>query len=245
MTQLTNVNRANDVVAEEKFLQSTPWANPNHPVHQQAVGLGRPPAAQLPRDALRTPAPQRWLVDQPHGLGGSASTIGAASDPSFSMLQKDVERPASQNVTVVEDSSPFDQRQQSLTRYGSQPLVRTDRTSTFTPIPANSSHVPKPLAYKNQLRHQPLTKLFDRVSHSPHKLQGSHIFIHRSEASENARQESNSSLSFAEQNHAVLKDEDERHDSYLFSSLGLSKAGQDLSTRMPIENLSVKDFGRV
>jgi len=161
------------------------------------------------------------------------------------MLQKDVEPPAAQNVTVVEDSSPFNQRQQPLTRYGSQPLVRTDRTSTFTPIPAISSHVPKPLAYKNQIHHQPLTKSADRVHHSPHNLQSSHIFIQRSEASANARPESNSGFSFADQNHAVLKDEDERQDSYLFSNLGLPKAGQDLSTRMPIENLAVKDFGRV
>lgn len=245
VTQLTNVNRANDVAAEEKFLQSTPWANPNHPVHQKAVILGRLPPAQLPRDALRTPAPQKWLGDLRHGLGGSASTIGTASDPSPSMLQKDMVPPASQSEMAMEDSSPFDQSLSSLTGHGSQAPFRADASGIFPTIPTNSSHESISLAYKHPFFHLSLPKSADKVSQAPHKLPSNHIFLKRSEVSENARLESNSDLSFTGQHHPVLNGADRRQDGYLFSSLGLPQGGRNLSSRLPVENLGVKDFGRV
>ncbi|KAH7379213.1 Sds3-like-domain-containing protein [Phaeosphaeria sp. MPI-PUGE-AT-0046c] len=65
---------ADEVAAENQFLESTPWANPRHPSHQEArYGPSRVPAYQ-------TPAGQRRVVDLT-APNGSASTIEATSNP--------------------------------------------------------------------------------------------------------------------------------------------------------------------
>ncbi|USP77324.1 hypothetical protein yc1106_04598 [Curvularia clavata] len=67
---------ADEAAAEEQFLESTPWANPRHPSHQESrypLGPSRVPNYQ-------TPAGQRRMVDLT-APNGSASTIEANSNP--------------------------------------------------------------------------------------------------------------------------------------------------------------------
>ncbi|KNG44664.1 transcriptional regulatory protein dep1 [Stemphylium lycopersici] len=67
---------ADEAAAEEQFLESTPWANPRHPSHQESrypLGPSRVPSYQ-------TPAGQRRMVDLT-APNGSASTIEANSNP--------------------------------------------------------------------------------------------------------------------------------------------------------------------
>ncbi|KAH7086981.1 Sds3-like-domain-containing protein [Paraphoma chrysanthemicola] len=67
---------ADEAAAEEQFLESTPWANPRHPSHQEArFGPG---PARMP--SYQTPAGQRRVVDLT-APNGSASTIEANSNP--------------------------------------------------------------------------------------------------------------------------------------------------------------------
>ena len=63
--------------AEEQFLEQNPWANPQHPVHQQqhTGRLSRHVSDQTQiADAIITPAAQKSLVDLDRPAG-SASTI--------------------------------------------------------------------------------------------------------------------------------------------------------------------------
>jgi hypothetical protein len=70
--------------AEEAFLEQTPWANPQHPIHQQQQQHHQQPLQQhRPQDrtfehpqpsSYTTPAAQKRMVDI-HAPNGSASTI--------------------------------------------------------------------------------------------------------------------------------------------------------------------------
>lgn len=71
-----------EVAAEEQFIEKTPWANPQHPAHQNqnphyAVAMG---GSRVPSQAYQTPAGQRRVIDI-HAPNGSASTIDALSNP--------------------------------------------------------------------------------------------------------------------------------------------------------------------
>lgn len=66
---------ADEAAAEEHFLESTPWANPRHPSHQETRFAG---PSRLP--SYQTPAGQRRVVDLT-APNGSASTIDATSNP--------------------------------------------------------------------------------------------------------------------------------------------------------------------
>ncbi|OCT49284.1 transcriptional regulatory protein DEP1 [Cladophialophora carrionii] len=64
--------------AEEQFLEQTPWANPQHPIHR----LSRQNSNRSPMNEFLTPAnQQRNMPDNLQPPGGSASTI---ADPSAS-----------------------------------------------------------------------------------------------------------------------------------------------------------------
>jgi hypothetical protein len=67
---------ADEAAAEEQFLESTPWANPRHPSHQEAR-FG-PAPSRVP--SYQTPAGQRRVIDLT-APNGSASTIDANSNP--------------------------------------------------------------------------------------------------------------------------------------------------------------------
>ncbi|KAJ5563654.1 hypothetical protein N7535_008818 [Penicillium sp. DV-2018c] len=69
--------------AEEAFLEQTPWANPQHPIHQRQQHHHQPPQQHRPQDrtfehpqpsSYTTPAAQKRMVDI-HAPNGSASTI--------------------------------------------------------------------------------------------------------------------------------------------------------------------------
>ncbi|KAF2850681.1 hypothetical protein T440DRAFT_517986 [Plenodomus tracheiphilus IPT5] len=70
------LSTADEAAAEEQFLQSTPWANPRHPSHQDT----RFPADPSRISSYQTPAGQRRMVDLT-APNGSASTIEANSNP--------------------------------------------------------------------------------------------------------------------------------------------------------------------
>jgi hypothetical protein len=67
---------ADEAAAEEQFLESTPWANPRHPSHQES----RYPPGPSRVPSYQTPAGQRRMVDL-SAPNGSASTIEANSNP--------------------------------------------------------------------------------------------------------------------------------------------------------------------
>jgi hypothetical protein len=62
--------------AEEQFLEQTPWANPQHPVHQYHGHVNRPASVQSrrPPAPVSTPAGPKAHIDSSAGVG-SASTI--------------------------------------------------------------------------------------------------------------------------------------------------------------------------
>ncbi|KAF2238028.1 hypothetical protein EV356DRAFT_334109 [Viridothelium virens] len=68
--------------AAEEFFAQNPWANPQHPAHQQNT---MPPQAVRPINAFTTPTSQRRAYD-PHLPNGSGSTIAVPSDPPSSAL---------------------------------------------------------------------------------------------------------------------------------------------------------------
>ncbi|KAF1837470.1 hypothetical protein BDW02DRAFT_565945 [Decorospora gaudefroyi] len=67
---------ADEAAAEEQFIESTPWANPRHPSHQET----RYPPVPSRAPSYQTPAGQRRMVDLA-APNGSASTIEANSNP--------------------------------------------------------------------------------------------------------------------------------------------------------------------
>ncbi|KAF2875010.1 Sds3-like-domain-containing protein [Massariosphaeria phaeospora] len=72
---------ADEAAAEEQFLERTPWANPQHPVHQQSHYQGLVPGpSRAPSQTYQTPAGQRRVVDI-NATNGSASTIEVNSNP--------------------------------------------------------------------------------------------------------------------------------------------------------------------
>jgi hypothetical protein len=74
------ISTADEAAAEEQFLERTPWANPQHPAHQQSHYGVAPGPSRVP--TYQTPIGQRRL-DAPNG---SASTIEAMSNPPSSGL---------------------------------------------------------------------------------------------------------------------------------------------------------------
>ncbi|KAF1940236.1 hypothetical protein EJ02DRAFT_456181 [Clathrospora elynae] len=73
---------ADEAAAEEQFLESTPWANPRHPSHQET----RYPPGPSRVPSYQTPAGQRRMIDLT-APNGSASTIEANSNPPSSTPQ--------------------------------------------------------------------------------------------------------------------------------------------------------------
>ena len=74
--------------AENEFLQQTPWANPQHPIHHQYLQRAHRPASTQPKapTSTETPAAQKAGSDV-NTMGGSASTIPEqASAPISSTL---------------------------------------------------------------------------------------------------------------------------------------------------------------
>ena len=74
---LQNVSRQRPA-AEEQFLEQTPWANPQHPLHHQLLSAAQRQNSlhSRPFSPFTTPAPPRRVIDN-NAITGSASTIAA------------------------------------------------------------------------------------------------------------------------------------------------------------------------
>ncbi|PYI25185.1 hypothetical protein BP00DRAFT_491088 [Aspergillus indologenus CBS 114.80] len=112
--------------AEEAFLEQTPWANPQHPVHQHQQFSQRPQNRiyENPRaPAYTTPAAQKRVVDI-HAPNGSASTIAENSSA---------------------NNTPFDQEQAppNLGHFVN-PDYDADRRSGFRSLSSSPLDVRKP-----------------------------------------------------------------------------------------------------
>ncbi|KAF2750848.1 hypothetical protein M011DRAFT_396191 [Sporormia fimetaria CBS 119925] len=97
----TRNTTADEVAAEEQFIEKTPWANPHHPAHQHQHYGAAMVAARPPNHQYQTPAGQRRMVDI-HAPNGSASTIDALSNPPSSANAP----PAQINGRMGESISP-------------------------------------------------------------------------------------------------------------------------------------------
>ncbi|KAF2132754.1 hypothetical protein P153DRAFT_172861 [Dothidotthia symphoricarpi CBS 119687] len=94
---------ADEAAAEEQFLESTPWANPRHPSHQESRYAPGP--SRLPN--YQTPAGQRRIVDL-NATNGSASTIEANSNPHSSTVHNINGRLAESESPVLQRKYPND-----------------------------------------------------------------------------------------------------------------------------------------
>ncbi|PYH46658.1 uncharacterized protein BP01DRAFT_293382 [Aspergillus saccharolyticus JOP 1030-1] len=112
--------------AEEAFLEQTPWANPQHPIHQHQQLSQRPQNRihENPRaPAYTTPAAQKRVVDI-HAPNGSASTIAENSSA---------------------NNTPFDQEQApSNLGHFVNPDYDADRRSGFRSLSSSPLDVRKP-----------------------------------------------------------------------------------------------------
>ncbi|KAL4888683.1 Sds3-like-domain-containing protein [Aspergillus ambiguus] len=121
--------------AEEAFLEQTPWANPQHPIHQQQQ---RPPSQvyEHPRaPAFTTPAAQKRVVDV-NAPNGSASTIAETSSA---------------------NNTPYEQEQQQSQALGpfANPDYDADRRSGFRSLSSSPLDMrkPHPAPYHHGLDH--------------------------------------------------------------------------------------------
>lgn len=92
-----------EAAAEEQFLESTPWANPRHPSHQESRYAPGPPRLA----SYQTPAGQRRIVDL-NATNGSASTIEANSNPHSSTVHNINGRLAESESPVLQRKYPID-----------------------------------------------------------------------------------------------------------------------------------------
>lgn len=112
---------ADEAAAEEQFIERTPWANPQHPMHQQQPHYHGATAgpSRANGQTYQTPAGQRRVVDI-HAPGGSASTIEITSNPPSSTAQQhttsngrlgDSESPVLQTKRHPNDHPPYTEPQ--------------------------------------------------------------------------------------------------------------------------------------
>ncbi|KAE8150984.1 transcriptional regulatory protein DEP1 [Aspergillus avenaceus] len=120
--------------AEEAFLEQTPWANPQHPIHQHMPPRPQSRVFEHPRaPAYTTPAAQKRVVDI-HAPNGSASTIAENSSA---------------------NNTPYDHEQpgQSLGAYG-HAEYEADRRTGFRSLSSSPLDVRKPHPTYNTSPHR-------------------------------------------------------------------------------------------
>ena len=109
--------------AEEAFLEQTPWANPQHPVHQQQTQQQqRPPNRdfeQARASSFTTPAAQKRVVDI-NAPNGSASTI--AENSSANNTPYGEQEPQSVSHNAFGNSDYDAERQSRFRSLSSSPL---------------------------------------------------------------------------------------------------------------------------
>ena len=98
-TSLSNIARQRPA-AEEQFLEQTPWANPLHPAHHQALN---PTQRQLsvhsrPLSPFTTPASQRRMaeVGAPVGSASTIAVLNSAQNSSIAPTPSNIEHNPSQ-----------------------------------------------------------------------------------------------------------------------------------------------------
>ncbi|KAE8351227.1 Sds3-like-domain-containing protein [Aspergillus coremiiformis] len=126
--------------AEEAFLEQTPWANPQHPVHHQQQMPQRPQGRvfENPRaPAYTTPAAQKRVVDI-HAPNGSASTI--AENSSANNTPYDHEQPT-QGIGPYGNPEYDADRRSGFRSLSSSPLdVRKAHPSSYNTLDNRSPH---------------------------------------------------------------------------------------------------------
>ncbi|ORY14565.1 Sds3-like-domain-containing protein [Clohesyomyces aquaticus] len=135
--QLHRTSTADEAAAEEQFIERTPWANPQHPVHQQAHYQGVPQgSARAPSQTYHTPAGQRRVVDV-HATNGSASTIEVVSNPPSSATAP--------NGRVGDSESPILQMKRHPSEHTALAETPNSQPRTFTSLTrepyGNNSHM--------------------------------------------------------------------------------------------------------
>ena len=119
--------------AEEAFLEQTPWANPQHPVHQQQMQSQKPQnrVYEQPRaQAFTTPAAQKRVVDI-HAPNGSGSTIAENSSAN------NTPHGTEQELQSQNNNNPF------AGRFGA-PDYDADRQSGFRSLSSSPLDMRKP-----------------------------------------------------------------------------------------------------
>lgn len=127
--------------AEEAFLEQTPWANPQHPVHQHQHLSHRPQNRVMDNSrapAFATPAGQMRMVDV-SAPNGSASTIAETSSANNTPYGAEQDNAATTAAGVYPD---YDVDQRSGFRsLSSSPLdVRKPQPATYTSRDHRPSH---------------------------------------------------------------------------------------------------------
>ena len=137
--------------AEEAFLEQTPWANPQHPIHQHQQLPQRPQGRvfENPRaPVFTTPAAQKRVVDI-HAPNGSASTIAENSSA---------------------NNTPYDQEQHPQHPGPfANPDYEAERRSGFRSLSSSPLDVrkPHPASYNTTLGHRSPQGTSQNAAYSP------------------------------------------------------------------------------
>ncbi|KIW19960.1 hypothetical protein PV08_00535 [Exophiala spinifera] len=133
--QSTAIAQISAPQAEEQFLEQTPWANPQHPIHR----LSRQNSNRSPMNEFLTPAHQQRTTEatQPHG---SASTIADPSAQISSAINTPHDGPSS--ATHIDhqagSSSNHNYRLHSASPLGTRDMQTKDSIRDIGSSPLNS-----------------------------------------------------------------------------------------------------------
>lgn len=148
---LAEPSRADRMIAEEQFISSTPWANPQHPVNQSNPFIQAAVPQRQPSNPLFA-TPAKRIVDGTPAVNGSASTIELVpSNPPSSAVQdlmrQQIESASSPSMPVKEQvkQPPTSDIRPTVESH----LPESTRRSSASHLPstsANSEHprVPNP-----------------------------------------------------------------------------------------------------
>jgi hypothetical protein len=119
--------------AEEQFLEQNPWANPQHPIHQQHLGrLSRQVSDQTQvADVSITPATQKSLVD----LNKPADSASTIPEHLSAQASSALATPYSSNEGLREQTSEVipNTSDQQLPQYLDQAEQQKDRLQSLSP----------------------------------------------------------------------------------------------------------------
>ena len=76
----SETTRTAQASAEERFLEQTPWANPQHPAHSRVHVRSSTQTPRFPSNSFMTPAAQQRKLDAMGPVNGSASTVEMPSN---------------------------------------------------------------------------------------------------------------------------------------------------------------------